>query len=453
MIKQLHCHIGASLLFSLSLLVGCGGSSSSKPEPTASEKPAETKDPAELTKIKIPVAGNSWIANDIDASNTLISDNGLQGWKNTDQELITFVYLENTGNLHLSLDTKVASGSSTLEVEVAGKTKLITLNNTEQKAIYVDEFVIDEAGYQRIVIRGINHSADTIADIQHVNIGGTASTGNIYYVKDDFYWGRRGPSVHLNYQVPNPDAAYEWFYTELEVPQGQDTMGSYFMANGFAEGYMGIQVNSPTERRVLFSVWSPYQTDNPNEIPEEDRIKLLKKGADVNTGKFGNEGSGGQSFLVYNWKPDTRYRFLLRIKPADIDQHSDYTAYFYAPELEKWQLIASFRRPKTSTYVARPHAFLENFITGAGQFERKAYYGNQWLRTDGGDWQAISQASFSYDATADKKARMDYQGGEENGEFFLRNTGFFTGPTTFGTQFTREQTDAPNIDFDMINAL
>ena len=53
------------------------------------------------------------------------------------------------------------------------------------------------------------------------------------------------------------------------VPEGNDVLGSYFMANGFAQGYFGIQVNSPTERRILFSVWSPFHTDDPSEIPDQ----------------------------------------------------------------------------------------------------------------------------------------------------------------------------------------
>lgn len=59
-----------------------------------------------------------------------------------------------------------------------------------------------------------------------------------------------------------PDTAdkVEWFYSEITVPKSNDVIGSYFMANGFAEGYFGIQVNSASERRVLFSVWSPYSS-------------------------------------------------------------------------------------------------------------------------------------------------------------------------------------------------
>src|SRR5690606_21222867 len=90
------------------------------------------------------------------------------------------------------------------------------------------------------------------------------------YVQNDqgnmFYWGRRGPSVHLQYQFPR-STPLTYAYSEITVPKGQDAIGSYFMANGFGEGYFGMQVNSDTERRVLFSVWSPFQTDNPADIP------------------------------------------------------------------------------------------------------------------------------------------------------------------------------------------
>ena len=118
------------------------------------------------------------------------------------------------------------------------------------------------------------------------------------YVKTNqgnmFYWGRRGPSVHITYELPK-ERNLQYAYTEIMVPKGEDTIGSYFMANGFAEGYFGIQVNSPEERRVLFSVWSPFGTDNPRDIPEDQRIALLARGPEVRAGEFGNEGSGGHS--------------------------------------------------------------------------------------------------------------------------------------------------------------
>jgi hypothetical protein len=45
-----------------------------------------------------------------------------------------------------------------------------------------------------------------------------------------------------------------------------------------------FQVNSSTERRILFSVWSPCRTDDPKLIPTDEQIKLVKKGKNVHTG-------------------------------------------------------------------------------------------------------------------------------------------------------------------------
>jgi len=147
-------------------------------------------------------------------------------------------------------------------------------------------------GYVKIEIQGVTRSANSFGTVSSLGISGTAVNNETVFVKDNdnnyFYWGRRGPSVHLKYTIPSSDITD--FYSEINVPKGNDVIGSYFMANGFAEGYFGIQVNSATERRILFSVWSPYATDNPASIPSEFKINMLNKGKDVHAGEFGNEG-------------------------------------------------------------------------------------------------------------------------------------------------------------------
>ena len=219
------------------------------------------------------------------------------------------------------------------------------------------------------------------------------------------------------------------------------------MANGFGEGYFGIQVNSATERRILFSVWSPYKTDKPSEIPEDQKIILLKKGNDVHGGAFGNEGSGGQSYRIYHWKSGTTYRFLLKGIPSE-NNSTDYSAYFYAPEIGKWELIASFRRPKTTTYLKRPHSFLENFIPQNGNLTRMAYYSNQWVYNTSGQWIELTRAKFTADATARKEARLDYAGGSEGDKFYLKNCGFFDEKTLIDSSFSRTgKGQKPQIDF------
>ncbi|WP_221410979.1 DUF5077 domain-containing protein [Elizabethkingia sp. JS20170427COW] len=48
--------------------------------------------------------------------------------------------------------------------------------------------------------------------------------------------------------------SYNWLYEEVEVPKGYDPLSTFYMAIGFYRGYFGMQTNSDTERRVLFSV-------------------------------------------------------------------------------------------------------------------------------------------------------------------------------------------------------
>jgi hypothetical protein len=300
-----------------------------------------------------------------------------------------------------------------------------------------------------IELQGISKTAESYGTVSAYGISGTAVTNETAFVKDNadnyFYWGRRGPSVHLNYTLPAANITD--FYSEITVPEGNDVIGSYFMANGFAEGYFGIQVNSASERRVLFSVWSPYQTDNPASIPPEYKITMLKKGSNVYTGEFGNEGAGGQSYLVYPWKAGNTYKFLLRGVPKG-DSSTVYTAYFFAPEENRWLLIASFNRPKTNTYLKRLHSFLENFIPGTGDHSRMALYSNQWVRDTNGQWTALTAAKFTADQTARKRFRLDYAGGTQGNAFYLKNCGFFVPATPIDSRFAVEQqATAPLIDF------
>ena len=197
----------------------------------------------------------------------------------------------------------------------------------------------------------------------------------------------------------------------------------------------------------MFSVWSPFGTDNPAEIPEGDRIVTLAKGASVKAQDFGNEGSGGQSYLVYPWKAGVTYRFLTEVKP-DGEGNTTYTSWFSEKDAIRWQLVASFRRPKTDKFLSGFHSFLENFSPEFGNVERKANYANQWVIDSSGEWFEITQARFTGDATARGRHRLDYAGGNQGAEFFLRNGGFFDASVEIDSVFNRESTanEQPSID-------
>lgn len=400
--------------------------------------------------FSIPTAGNSWIINDEFKSSSLISSEGIGNWSDPDHIIRTFFYVEKPCNIQVGIRAKIKSKTSEIKVSFDDVTNKINLTNTELQEIYIGKFNIKNIGYHFIDLQGVQKDGDTFGEVKEILLGLDVKSDSIKYIKDDFYFGRRGPSTHLIFNPPEAAKDVAWFYNEIEIPEGQDVIGSYFMANGFSGGYFGIQVNSSTERRILFSIWSPYKTDDPGSIPEEFRISLLKKGEDVNTGKFGNEGSGGQSYKIYNWNAKTRYRFLVGAKPTG-DDSTDYTAYFYDPEVGRWDLIASFRRPKTNMYLTGLYSFLENFIPNAGVVSRKGNFYNQWVCDASGNWHEIIDAKFSADQTAKKGARFDYSGGVENNGFYLKNCGFTNDKTKIGTEFTRTKSKTkPSIDFSSL---
>lgn len=386
--------------------------------------------------VTVGVFGNSWLAGNPIDSDEIITKNGIENWSKPESIIRTYFRVEKTGTINLAIKARVNAGKSVLKVSFGGQSKEIALKNTESQVVDLGSFQVESSGYKFVEFKGIQKTTSEFAQITDVLIGGEVTGGNIYFVKEDFYWGRRGPSVHLNYEIPADAGNIRWFYNEMTIPEGNDVWGSYFMANGFGEGYFGIQVNSPTERRILFSVWSPFKTNDPKSIPDDQKIKLLKKGNDVYAGEFGNEGSGGQSYRKYMWQAGVTYRFLLKGEPSE-NNSTDYSAYFYAPEIGKWELIASFRRPQTNTNLKRLHSFLENFIPEMGVVSRQVIYSNQWVCNTDGKWTELKRTKFTADATARKESRLDYAGGTSNHCFFLKNCGFFSNRVSFDTYFER----------------
>jgi len=357
-----------------------------------------------------------------------------------------FFRTNRTGSLTLYLNYN-APAKSKIKVSCAGKTFKVDLPAGTNRKVKLGTINRVDSGYVRVDLKEI----DTSVKASSLLVEGTATGEGMNYVNDfSFYWGRRGPSVHLSYTLPENEDI-EWFYNEITVPVGADPVGTYYMSNGFAQGYFGIQVNSPTERRVLFSVWSPFQTDNPKDIPETHQVKLLQKGENVKAGEFGSEGSGGQSYLIYPWITGNTYKFLTHVKP-DGNGSTVFTSYFYAPEKQKWMLIASFSRPLTDTYYKNAHSFLESFNPETGYLTRKALYSNQWARTKEGKWIQVSdKALFTVDETGRKKARMDYKGGIEGNAFFLQNCGFFNDYISAGTVFAKELQVSEPLQIDLKN--
>lgn len=404
-------------------------------------------------KWLVPVAGNAF-PNPPSIGRFDVGRNGLLSWSEADRVFSIYFHVSRPAELALGINARVGSGRSTLTVRVGSQDFQLQAEGAEFSVHEIGRVEIPTAGYVRVDLQGSERSGETYAEIRELVVTSEAEGLVLSYVKSNegnmFYWGRRGPSVHLRYEVP-ADRDLQYAYSEITIPPGQDTIGSFFMANGFREGYFGFQVNDAMQRRILFSVWSPFQTNDPRKIPADQRIETLAKGQDVHVGEFGNEGSGGQSFLVHPWKAGTTYRFLTEIKP-DAANSTVYTAWFGDPTTETWRLIASFRRPQTETYLRGFHSFLENFNPSYGHIGRRGLYGNVWVCDTEGRWHECTTARFSVDATGGGHHRLDFTGGTEGDAFFLQNCGFLDSTGKPGETFHRQPSAErkPEIAFDQL---
>ena len=382
-----------------------------------------------------------------DESSLFSEQEGLHNWADIHQQIQYYFYVRQPGSLNIHLLLKNSRPGTVLQVSIAGKKLFLQVPpGNEFKKVNAGTVTIPAPGFYAIQLKALKKAAGQIAAIRSIELGGKAAEGMQFNAKPR----RNAASVHLRYPVADT-AKVVSFYNEITVPTGTDHLYTYYMACGFARGYFGIQVNSKTERRVIFSVWDAgTEGVDRNKVPEEKKVQLLGKGFDVVAEGFGNEGTGGHSHLVYNWKAGETYKFLVTATPDSAAHATIYTGYFYMPDLQQWKLVASFKAPEDGKYLHQLYSFVENFVGINGQLQRKAFFGNQWIRLENGQWNALNNASFSYDATGKAKDRIDYGAGVEDNRFYLWNGGFEPANARMGDQLQRQPqpvAPSPVIDF------
>lgn len=221
-------------------------------------------------------------------------------------------------------------------------------------------------------------------------------------------------SVHLWYKAP--DAVL--FYNEITVEKSYP--GTYFCVCGFRHGYFGIQQLIGDNRKVvIFSVWDPGNQNNPNLVPEDKRVKVLHEGKGVRVSRFGNEGTGGKSMFDYDWKVGERYKCLVKV--ALDEDRTTYAAYFYLNEQKRWKHLASFQTITGGEHLKGYYSFVEDFWRNgvSATKDRRARYGNGWVRTPDDQWIALTHATF----TADRTPTMNINAGISDNDFFLQTGG------------------------------
>lgn len=246
-------------------------------------------------------------------------------------------------------------------------------------------------------------------------------------------------SVHLGYKVPKGDG----FYAEVKV--SKSAPGTYFSVCGFNHGYFGIQQLDEKRKVVIFSIWEPGNQNDQASVPAEKRVKLIAQGKNVRIGRFGNEGTGGQSFLDHDWKLDTTYRFFVQSRrdPTDAER-TQFAAYYYLPEEKSWTHIATFStltgKREEDSLLSGYYSFVEDFRRNkiSATQARTATYGPVWVRDREGKWHTPEAARFTGDsnpatnvtasATPDPGVWNLATGGDTAQDASKLNTSFPTSP-------------------------
>ncbi len=358
-------------------------------------------------------------------------EKGVTGWKDKDQRLFWFCEIKTAGRLSAIIKARGDDGHK-LRLTVAAQSHEADVKKGEAQ---FGEFEITKPGYVRFELASLSDS-DGKGIVEALVLDGPATQAAHFNLDPR----RNAASVHLAYPTPK-DEKIAMFYNEVTAVK--EPLYTFYMACGFSRGYFGMQINSASERRIIFSVWdagSGQKADDRSAVAADDQTQLLAKGEGVEASVFGNEGTGGHSHLVYPWKTGETQKFVVAVKPDG--SHTTYSGYWFHPEKKAWMLIASFRAPKDGKYLRGLHSFSENFGGQNGHQQRKALYGPQWIANADGKWTELTTATFSHDPTG-KANRLDRFMGVASGRFFLSHGGFVEGFTKFGEPFQRPATNEP----------
>jgi len=388
--------------------------------------------------LRVPSA-TAYLDPNPDAGARVSSRSGITGWTDPAVKILWFGEFHSTGQVDAAIEFKVPPGvASKFRLTAGGKSSDATVTGESSPVTaHFGSFPITDAGYHRFTLESLNPRG-AFGDPQALLLDGPIATNAHFNLKPR----RNAASVHLMYPAPKGTNVAAFY---CEVTAVDDPLYTYYMACGWHRGYFGMQVNSPTERRIIFSVWdSGNEAIDRARVGAENRVTLLGKGEGVSAGDFGNEGTGGHSHLVYPWRTGELQRFLVTAQPTN-RTFTVYSGYYFHPDKKQWMLISSWRAPKDGSWMRGLYSFSENFGGSTGHLRRKALYGNQWICTDAGEWIELTTARFSHDGTG-KEDRLDRWMGVENGRFFLCHGGFLPGYTRYQEPFARPPTGMPPRD-------
>lgn len=217
----------------------------------------------------------------------------------------------------------------------------------------------------------------------------TVPTGHLQ--ADEKLKGIACRSVHFGY--PGQDA--QLFYNQITVQKSAP--GTYFCVIGWNKGYFGIQQLADDRRVAIFSVWDSGDND-PNALPNDQRTQVLYVDPEVTVKRFGGEGSGGQSFLPFQWKEGQTYKFA--VVSRQLGNRTAYSGWLVDPETNQWRHLITFSTITGGKPMNGFYSFVEDFKRDrkSTQFTRSAVFSGMYRSTEQGKEELQTKARFTGDS-------------------------------------------------------
>ncbi len=210
---------------------------------------------------------------------------------------------------------------------------------------------------------------------------------------------RQVRSVHLLYRGWEGPA--QVFYMEATIDRFWQ--GSYACLLGFDGGYAGVQELSDGRHVAIFSVWEPGKMSfsaREKDVDHAIRTECLYSGEGVHVSRFGGEGTGGKSMMLYPWELGKPITMAVHARPQG-ELRTAYTCWVWNEMENAWFRMATFSSlvGDNTKGLMNPYSFLEDFRRNVTSRDhvRVARFNRMWC-WNGTKWSTADKARFSADA-------------------------------------------------------
>ena len=191
-----------------------------------------------------------------------------------------------------------------------------------------------------------------------------------------FLAGAKAQAQHLWWNLEGQKEA-TCLYGEITVLATQPAIyycGANWHPGEPAGGYCGIQHNSRSERRTIFSVWDTTKDLHPKVTEADSRTSF---------NRFGGEGEGAHTHMIWDWKAEQKFQFFVQKQPGAKPDTTDTRYYVYDRANKKWLHAATITSPNggkksVGTLGGGLNSFLENFEGKDRDMPKLALY-RLWL--------------------------------------------------------------------------